>query len=495
VLALALPAAWGCAQVLGFDRDYRSTGAGAGSGGEPGTSSGTGDTTGSEPGVTVTAGPGDTMSIPATRVSRKCDDDTGCPDPSKPRCCHGSCAPVVAEIAGGGHHFCARKSDGTLWCWGYNHFGQLGNGDKGGGSADEACGFECRLSPVQVSALGDTVRKVAAGGYFTCAIDAQGALWCWGHNNHGQVGSDTKAYASRPVHVADGAIDVTAGDAHACALFSDHLVRCWGSNDKGQLGNGTTWSTPVPMHVKDLDWTESVRAGSDHTCALMWDGALQCWGDNHDGQLGNGKVTGEACSDGQATCELSPVRVLQPPSASAYTSFASASPGAHFTCAFMTDRTAWCWGSTASGALGLGDTTEGNQDCGAPAPCKPVPRQVTALGKAFAVIESGSDHACAIERTQGSLWCWGHNKSGQLGDGTLEDRASPVRISSLGDTVVAVAAGSEQTCVLEKDHTVWCWGRNDNGELGDGTADGDVACENGNVCKKSPVRAEIGECQ
>ncbi|MBI4700605.1 MAG: hypothetical protein HY744_05490 [Deltaproteobacteria bacterium] len=195
-------------------------------------------------------------------------------------------------VATGGYHTCAVKKDGTLWCWGRNADGELGDGTT-----------QSKSSPVQVSALGTSALAVAAGGYHTCAVKAGGTLWCWGNNEYGQLGDGTTQDETSPVQVSvlgTSALAVAGGQAHTCAVKAGGTLWCWGRNANGQLGDGTTQDKTSPVQVPALGTSAlAVAAGNDHTCAVKAGGTLWCWGNNEYGQLG----------DGTTQKKLSPVQV------------------------------------------------------------------------------------------------------------------------------------------------------------------------------------------
>ncbi|MBI4700423.1 MAG: hypothetical protein HY744_04520 [Deltaproteobacteria bacterium] len=193
-------------------------------------------------------------------------------------------------------HTCARKADGTLWCWGSNEKGQLGDGTTKG---QDCNGWPCKPSPQQVPALGTSVVEVSAGEGHTCARTGSQKLWCWGNNAGGQLGSGTVLPELSPVPVtALGAsvVEVSAGYNHTCARKGDGTLWCWGSNGSGQLGDGTTkgqdcsgWCNALPVQVTALGTAVvEVSAGYNHTCARKQSGTVWCWGKNQLGQLGDG---------------------------------------------------------------------------------------------------------------------------------------------------------------------------------------------------------------
>jgi alpha-tubulin suppressor-like RCC1 family protein len=236
---------------------------------------------------------------------------------------------------------------------------------------------------------------------------------------------------------------VALGGQHTCALATDGSLWCWGENTDGELGDGTTVDQHVPVPITALgNSVAGVALGGQHTCARKTDGSLWCWGSNHLGQLGDGTHAGK----------LSPVQVT-----ALGTAVADVALGGDYTCARKTDGTLWCWGYGHDGQLGNG-TGVGSQS----------PVQVAALGNAVAEVALDLSHTCA-RKTDGSLWCWGGNGDWQLGDGTQTPTLSPIAVTALGTSVARVALGEGFSCALEADGSLWCWGFNWNGNLGDGT--------------------------
>jgi alpha-tubulin suppressor-like RCC1 family protein len=193
----------------------------------------------------------------------------------------------VRYLVTGSSHPCARKTDGTLWCWGANQYGQLGTGDT-----------EPRASPVQIDPenLGGNVDVVVAGAFHTCVTRTDSTMWCWGANQFGQLGVAGSMPRLVPVpldfpDLAGGVPLVSAGGFHTCAAKTDGSLSCWGSNREGQLGSGTVENSATPLEVEADSFGRStavVYAGGAHTCARSSDSSLWCWGSNQFGQLGIG---------------------------------------------------------------------------------------------------------------------------------------------------------------------------------------------------------------
>ncbi len=229
------------------------------------------------------------------------------------------------------------------------------------------------------------------------------------------------------------------GNGHNCAILADATVHCWGGGASGRLGNGTTTDSPTPVPVTGLTGVHSVSAGVNHTCAVAG-GMGHCWGDNEFGQLG----------DGTQQAALTPVAV------SGLTGALSISAGGAHTCAKLGDGTIKCWGRNTSGQLGIGS----NADSAVPVAVKGLSGVVS--------VGAGNAYTCAL-MSDSTVFCWGLNFHGQLGNGTNDDSATPVAVPGLSGVEAVVASGLSHTCALMSDGTVRCWGRNDFGQLGDGT--------------------------
>ena len=187
----------------------------------------------------------------------------------------------VAEIRAGEAFTCARKNDMTVWCWGDNSSGQLGDGTQ-----------TARALPAVVSGLGADIVELAIGRFIACARHATGHVSCWGANEHGQLGTGTTTASNIPIDVvgvADAA-QMAIGIVHVCVVRRSGILSCWGGNQNGQLGIGLTVDSLMPVDVGSLHDVTSIAAGSVHTCARHSQG-LACWGENIVNQIGDGTTT------------------------------------------------------------------------------------------------------------------------------------------------------------------------------------------------------------
>jgi alpha-tubulin suppressor-like RCC1 family protein len=238
----------------------------------------------------------------------------------------------VAHASNGGGHTCAQTVDGAVWCWGNNQEGQLGTGDT-----------KPQLSPTRIAGPPITADTITNGGSHTCAHEADSSVACWGANEHGELGTGKVSPPSPtpgPVQTLGNRVGrVFAGATHTCAFTTDGAVWCWGDNRFGQLGTGDTveHDAPVAVDPTDLPGVTEVFPGGEHTCALRTDNSLWCWGNNRFGQLGLGDTN----------VRLTPTRVD-----ALGTDVAAAYAGGAHTCAVKTDGSVWCWGNNQYGQIG-----------------------------------------------------------------------------------------------------------------------------------------------
>lgn len=357
-------------------------------------------------------------------------------------CRNGTCTAIVQVDVGTGHA-CALLGDGTVFCWGANGGGQLGDGTT---TPRPTAGIVPGLSGVTQISTGAHITNLTANGH-TCARTNDGKLYCWGRNSNGQVGDGTTIDVSSPkVILSADVAQVSAGRVHTCARLSTGGVNCWGNNGSGQLGNGTVTSTVAPAMspITNLN-AKSVSAGANHTCAVQATGELSCWGANVQGQLGNGTTTNSS------------VPFLVPGS----TNVIAVDAGYGFTCAIDMGGVLRCFGDNLYGELGLGNTMT-------PQLIPQVVSAVTnAVGVACGTNKDPGAHSCAV-RSNGGLYCTGLNDMGQLGLGDTMNRSTPQLVSL--PPVAEVAAGYQFTCARLVNGPIRCWGRNDASQLGTGKA-------------------------
>jgi alpha-tubulin suppressor-like RCC1 family protein len=340
----------------------------------------------------------------------------------------------VLEINAGERYTCVLISNGGMKCWGFNHDGQLGNGE----GSD-------RSRPVDVKGLTTGVKTMTAGWRHACAVTTGGGAKCWGNNHDGQLGDGTQIDRNIPQDVVGLLTRVTgirAGERHTCALTAAGGVKCWGNNHDGQLGDGTRKDRVTPVDVTGLTTgVIAISTGWRHSCALTSAGGVKCWGNNHEGQLG----------DGTETDRLSPVDVTG--LASGVTAITARW---RHSCALTSAGGVKCWGGNHDGQLGDGTKHDRNS-----------PVEVVGLTSGVKTIAAGWNHTCALT-TAGSMKCWGSNHEGQLGDETGLNRKGPVDVVILPSGITAIATGGEHSCAVAQG-TVTCWGENEDGQLGDGT--------------------------
>jgi len=346
-----------------------------------------------------------------------------------------------------------------LWTWGKNDRGELGDGT----TVDKS-------SPVQTISGGvDWIKVGGSGGSnsgFNSAvggIKADGTLWMWGLNTSGELGDETVVHKSSPVQTVAGGTDwadVSTGNVMSFGLKNDGTLWSWGQNFAGQLGHGDVGyhSSPVQVIGAGSDWVQ-VNGGTTFASGIKADGTLWTWGYNGQGQIGQGII-------GTFANRSSPVQTSV-----GGTDWAQVSAGEEFIGAIKTDGSLWMWGGNGSGRHGDGtiNTTKSS-------PVQTVP------GNDWSQISCGKSHTGAI-KTDGSLWMWGDNASGALGDdaGTA-DKSSPVQTASGGNDWAYVQCGGNATIALKTDGTVWTWGLGFYGILGDNTS----------TTKSSPVQTITG---
>jgi alpha-tubulin suppressor-like RCC1 family protein len=329
----------------------------------------------------------------------------------------------------------APPTENQLWAWGSNCFGRLGDGTT-----------TARCSPVQEFGSAVDWTQVSAGSAHTAAVKTSGTLWAWGFNASGQLGDGTTTTRCSPVQEFGSATDwarVSAGGYHTAAVKTSGTLWAWGSNGLGQLGDGTTTTrcSPIQEFGSATDWAQ-VSAGRYHTAAVKTSGTLWAWGCNAFGRLGDGTVTNRC----------SPIQEFG--SSSDWT---QVSADLNHTAATKTSGTLWAWGANTCGQLGDGTRTDR---------CSPVQEFGSATD--WTQVSAGGTHTAAV-KTSGTLWAWGYNDSGRLGDGTVTNRCSPIQEFSSATDWALVSACGGHTAATKTSGTLWAWGVNGCGRLGDGT--------------------------
>ncbi len=404
-------------------------------------------------------------------------------------CPAGHC-PLVARLVAGATETCALLRDGTMKCWGYGGPGQLGYGN-GANIGDDK--LPSSVGPVSVSTTpGVTVTQIAAGNYHTCALLSDGTVKCWGNPYDGQLGygntnfiGDNELPSSvGPVSVTTipgvTAVQIAAAANRTCALLSDSSVKCWGNNFYGQLGLGNfvnIGDNELPSSVGPISLTTTagvtatqVAVGNDQVCALLSDHSVKCWGYGFYGELGDDSQA--TIGDNELPSTLGPISVTTTPGVTV----AQLALGDMHVCVLLSDGSVKCWGYGAFGQLGYGNTMSvGDNEL----PSSVGPVSVTTIPGVTAVqIAASADSTCAL-LSNGSIVCWGHNESGELGyghqdnigDDELPSSAGPVSVTTTpGVTATQITMAGSHACALLSDGSVKCWGYGIYGQLGYGNA-------------------------
>jgi len=343
------------------------------------------------------------------------------------------------DLAAGATHTCAVSAGGWFTCWGSNGEGELGDGTTTPQTS----------VPINANPFGP-VADISAGDRFTCATLLDGHVACWGRGSEGQLGTSSWTSSLVPVmNSANGAVSISAGRAHACVNHADGRVSCWGLNYDGQIGNGTVTNQkdPVNVYFGDEVFAVEVSAGAADTCISLLSGAVKCWGANRFGEVGDGNY---------AFPVLSPTAVVSLKGVNRQTTLAS---GYRHACAIRGDGFAECWGNNSFQQTGAPTTTGIWVTTAQPVQIKARLRDV----------DAGSYHSCGIT-DRGKVICWGRNLEGQLGNGASGTGAStaPSTVTTISQ-ITGIATGKTFTCAVSVDGTVYCWGDNSRGQLGNGS--------------------------
>ena len=376
----------------------------------------------------------------------------------------------IVQTANGNGYSLALSADGTVYTWGRNEYGQLGNG------------VTATNSPVPVAVKtagtpmeGKTIVQISAKVWYALALASDGTVYSWGFNSWGQLGSGTSGTAnnaSAPVAVKTAGtpmegktiVQVAAGATHSLALATDGTIYAWGKNEYGQLGDDSTTNSPVPVAVKtagtpmDGKTIIQIHAGYEHSLALASDGTVYAWGRNNSGQLGKNDAT-----DAHIPAA---VQTLGTPMAGKV--IVQLVAGNSQSMALASDGTVYTWGWNQYGQLGNGTTTNSR------IPVAVVTTGTPLAGKIISQIAAGNAHALAMT-DDGTVYTWGWNQYGQLGNNSTINSSLPVIVKTTGTPLAGkmitqiASGGSPNSLVLANDGTMYTWGWGQHGQLGNGT--------------------------
>ena len=376
----------------------------------------------------------------------------------------------IVQTANSNGYSLALSADGTVYTWGRNEYGQLGNG------------VTATNSPVPVAVKtagtpmeGKTIVQISAKVWYALALASDGTVYSWGFNSWGQLGNGTSGTAnnaSAPVAVKTAGtpmegktiVQVAAGATHSLALATDGTIYAWGKNEYGQLGNDSTINSPIPVAVKTagtpMDGKKiiQIHAGYEHSLALASDGTVYAWGRNNSGQLGKNDAT-----DAHIPAA---VQTLGTPMAGKV--IVQLAAGNSQSMALASDGTVYTWGWNQYGQLGNGTTTNSR------IPVAVVTTGTPLAGKTISQIAAGNAHALAMT-DDGTVYTWGWNQYGQLGNNSTINSSLPVIVKTTGTPLAGkmitqiASGGSPNSLVLANDGTMYTWGWGQHGQLGNGT--------------------------
>ncbi|MBA2543652.1 MAG: hypothetical protein H0V17_28680 [Deltaproteobacteria bacterium] len=336
---------------------------------------------------------------------------------------------AVTAIAAYGAHTCVVRADGSVWCWGNDDHLELGVASSTSCTTDDV---PCSPSPLQVSIAPATA--IGMGDEQTCATTANGTM-CWGRNEDGELGTGSSERGTLPVLVPAraGAVEFVGGQTHLCSRDQASTVSCAGNNQLGELGDGTGAQQVTPVSVELGGGATTIGGGYNHTCAIVG-GIVSCWGSNTSNQV-------DASSD---AIKLAPVARTD------ITNAVQVVGGVSHSCVRLADQTAMCWGGNDEGQLGDGTTTNTTVR---------TPTLVALTG--IEALSAGVDHTCAL--AGGQVSCWGENYT-----------ARPAVVALPGPATL-IASGSYHDCAVLTDGSTWCWHWQAFGQLGNGTIDDQFA--------------------
>ncbi len=400
----------------------------------------------------------------------KCDGQGSCKGTGDPCMGHGcvedsqTCNDLVwKSVVVGNHHSCALTNLGEPYCWGYNGYGQLGDGKGNDGSSVPLAVDTSTISG------STTFIQLSAGIEHTCGITSDNIAYCWGSNEHNQLGRKT-ANISNPIPIAVDTTSIpgrktfstlSAGEWHTCGIATDGVAYCWGDDGYGKLGNGEenhNAQTPSPVDTSTISGQKTflhIAAANYHSCGITTEGLMYCWGYDTHGQLGDGGVG----QDSQ-----SPVAV-DTSTMEGNTTFSGLAVSNH-TCGITTDDVLYCWGNNSNGQVGTGADASHYQS-----PQRVVTTPISG-DKTFQTISIGMFHSCGVT-SDNMTYCWGGNFDGQLGNQDISHHSSlPVKVDTTTlddqDSFSEIASGISHSCGVSTTGKAFCWGRDTYNQLGDG---------------------------
>ena len=377
----------------------------------------------------------------------------------------------IVQISAGYGHTVALDEEGRVYIWGFNYYGQLGDGTTTN-SPLPIC-----ISDKENELKGKKIISISAGIFHTVALDEEGKVYTWGHNGNGQLGDGTTEESNVPICISNKEnelkgkkiISISAGGVHTVAIDEEGKVYTWGYNEFGQPGDGTTTNSVLPICISDKEnelkgkRIVDISAGGAHTVALDEEGKVYTWGYNEFGQLGDGTTTNSTL----------PICISEKGNELKGKKIVDVSAGYGHTVAIDEEGKIYAWGFNEYGQLGDGTTTY------SVLPICISDKENGLKGKRIVDISAGGGHTVAIDE-EGKAYTWGNNEYGQLGDGTTTNSVLPICISDKenelkGKKIVDVSAGYGHTVALDEEGKVYTWGDNAVGQLGDGKANDIVA--------------------
>ena len=335
-------------------------------------------------------------------------------------------------IVTGKYHNCYVGRNKKLWCWGWNDSGQLGVGAQGEATS--------RADPVEVISNNLWI-DVAAGGQHSCGLTTQGQIACWGKNYAGSLGIGGNSNLLQPSLFLEKEdwVDFSLGHSHSCAIDRSRDLYCWGGNTYGELGIGTASTNRFPVKVTNSSggWY-SIHLGYDHSCAIGIDKSVWCWGKNLHYELGDGTNTNKSLP-----VKISDEKWLQLSLAESHT------------CGVKVNGSLWCWGQNTYDKTGAGIEK-----------ISVFSKTPQRLGNDndWQAVSIGANHSCALKQN-GDLFCWGDNSYGQIGYQSNDRLVSFASKEVVGQNFESLSSGKFHTCASKVDNSQWCWGANTHNQL------------------------------